>query len=215
MHFDYPVAERGQNVVPHHRVVGVNGVACPSVVPVIALVAAEHIEDRVIHPAETERGSEFVSLRRVIEDDVQNHFDVRAMEGLDHFPELNGLLARTGPAAVGSLGREEDYWIVSPVIAQGLTVFIELLHRHELDRSDAEILQIGNFFDQSAVCSGVLHAGIRIHSEPADMHFIDNGLLPGMFQWLVAIPVKRLAREDALRHGCGIVCVHACQVAFG
>ena len=75
MHLHHPIAQRGQDVIPHHGMVGVDGVAGARVVLVVAFIVRQHVEDRVINPAETECRPLFVSLGRVIEDHVQDHFD--------------------------------------------------------------------------------------------------------------------------------------------
>ena len=64
-HLDHPITERGQDVVSYHGMVGVDGIASPGIVFVVAFVARQHVEDRVIHPTETERRSQFVSLCRI------------------------------------------------------------------------------------------------------------------------------------------------------
>jgi len=56
MHLDHPITERGQDVVPHHGMVGVDWcLPGPRVVLVVAFVARQRVEDRVVHPTETER----------------------------------------------------------------------------------------------------------------------------------------------------------------
>src|SRR5687767_11692273 len=49
---------------------------------------------------ETKRGPAFVPLDRVIEHDVQDHFDIGCMGGPDHFFELQRLLTHTSRTAV-------------------------------------------------------------------------------------------------------------------
>ena len=120
MHLDHPVTQRGQDVVPHHGMVGIDGVAGARVVLVVAFVVRQRVEDRVINPAETERRPQFVSLRRVIEHHVQDHFDARHVKGPDHFLELQLLLTHASRTAVGSFGRKEGHGIVAPVIPEWL-----------------------------------------------------------------------------------------------
>ena len=122
MHLHHPVAQRGHDVFPHHGMVGVDGVAGARVVLVVAFVVRQHVEDRVLDPAETERRPQFVSLGRVIEDHVQDHLDARLMEGLDHFLELQRLLAHASRTAVGRFWRTEDDGIVAPVFPEWLPV---------------------------------------------------------------------------------------------
>ena len=79
MHLGRPITERGQNVVLHHRMVGVDGIASAGEVLVVALVSRQGVEDRVVYPTETEGRPQFVVFRRVIEDHVQDHFDACVM----------------------------------------------------------------------------------------------------------------------------------------
>ena len=155
MHLDHPITERGQDVVSHHGMVGVDGVAGSRVVLVVAFVARQRVEDRVIHPTETERRPQFISLRRVIEHHVQDHFNSGFVKGLNHFPELQFLLAQTSRTAVGSFGRKENHGIVSPVILEWLAclridarclMFIELLYRHQLHGRHSQVFEIGDLF---------------------------------------------------------------------
>ena len=154
MHLDHPITERGQNVVTDHRMVGVDGVAGPGIVLVVAFVARQRVEDRVVHPPETERRPQFVSLRRMIEHDVKDHFDSGIVKNPNHFLELQLLLAQTSGAAVGSFGRKEGHGIVSPVIPERLTClrilarhrsFIELLHGHQFHSGHPQRLDRGFF----------------------------------------------------------------------
>ena len=155
MHFDHPITERGQDVVSHHGMVGVDCIASPGIVLVVAFVARQRVEDRVIHPTEAQRRSQFVSLRRMIEHHVQNHFDASLVKGPDHFLEFQLLLPQTSRTAVGSFGRKERYGIVSPVVPQRLTClriaarhrsFIKLLHGHQFHSSHSQSFEIGNLF---------------------------------------------------------------------
>ena len=80
--------------------VGVDGVACAGIVLIVAFVACQRVEDRVIHSPETERRTQLVSLRCVIEHHVQNHLDAGLVKGPDHFLELQLLLAQTSRTAI-------------------------------------------------------------------------------------------------------------------
>ena len=162
MHLDRPISQRGQDKFPHHGIVGIDGIASSRVILVVALVVLQVVKDRVIHPAETERRSQFVSFRRVIEHHVQNHFDAGLVKGLDHFLELQLLLAQTCQTAVGGFGREKGHRIVSPVIPERLTsfgilardrIFVELLHGHQFHGGHSQGFEIGNLFHQAPVGS--------------------------------------------------------------
>ena len=81
-------------MIPHHRMIGVNGVAGSGVVLVVALVFCQRVKDRIVQPAKTECRSQFVALGRVIENHVQNYFDTSLVKRPDHFLELQFLLAQ-------------------------------------------------------------------------------------------------------------------------
>jgi hypothetical protein len=103
----------------------------------------------------------------VIENDIQNHFDARAVKCLHHFLELELLLPQTSRTAVGGFGRKENHRIISPVIPEwraGLRmrerprVFVELLHRHQFHGSHPQIFEIGNFSTSPRYVPGLLYA---------------------------------------------------------
>ena len=64
----------------------------------------------------------------------------------DHGLEFLDLLAGVAGGAVGVLRGEEADGVVAPVVVQALVlqgaVVDELVHRHQLDRGDAELLQV-------------------------------------------------------------------------
>src|SRR6185369_7140183 len=132
-----------QDVVAHHGVACVDRIAGTRIVFVVTLVFREGIEDGVVDSAKAQRGSELISLRRMIEHDVQNHFDSRFMESVNHFLELQRLLTYADSTAVGSLRCEENHWVISPVVSERIAVLwigrlclrlVELLHGHQLYR---------------------------------------------------------------------------------
>ena len=62
------------------------------VLVVSAAVLLQHVEDRVLNTAQRNRGSQFISFGRVVQDDIQDHFNAGAVKSLDHLPEFQGLL---------------------------------------------------------------------------------------------------------------------------
>ena len=221
MHLDHPITERGQDVVSYHGMVGVDGIASPGIVFVVAFVARQHVEDRVIHPTETERRSQFVSLCRMIEHHVQNHFDAGAVKGPDHFLELQLLLTQTSRVAIGSFGRKERCGIVSPVVPQRLPClritardrsFIELLHGHQFHSGHSQSLEIGNLLHQAAVGSRMIRARLRVNGKAANMRFVNDGLRPATPEGLVSTPLEGLVDKNAFRHRPGIIQLRESQV---
>ena len=209
MHFDRPMAERGQDVVSHHGVVGVDGVAGSGVVPIVALVAGQGVKDRVIDTPETERRAQLVSLRGVIEDHIQNHFNAGIVKSPHHFLELQLLLAHASGTAVGSFGCKKRYRIVSPVVPEGLMrlriaardgMLVELLHGHQFYSSHSQSFEIRDLFHQAEVGSRMVHARLGMDGTAANVRFVDDGCRPRMPQWPVSIPIEGIVDQDALGH---------------
>ena len=90
----------------------------------------------------------------MIEDDVEDDFESRAMERLDHVPEFVEDPERFLPRTVRMMRREEGDGLVAPVIhlASRRIVRVELKHRQQLDRGDPQVFEIRNLLDQSGVC---------------------------------------------------------------
>ena len=55
---------------------------------------------------------------------------------------------------------------------------IELLHRHQLDRGDAELAEIRDLVDHAEESPLVAAIGRRVDRQPADMGLVDDGLRP-------------------------------------
>ena len=109
-----------------------------------------------------------VALVGVIEHDVQDDLDAGLVQRLHHVAELAQVAAAPGVDAVSGLGREEADGAVSPVIGKGHAVhdtqdvgFIEVEHRHQLDRGDAQILEVRYLLDDAGKRPGMLHARKR------------------------------------------------------
>src|SRR6185437_10488919 len=60
-------------------------------------------------------------------------------------------------------------------------------------------------FHQAAVGARMIHAGARMNREAPDMRLIDDGLRPGVPEWLISLPIEGLVDQHAFRHRCGIV----------
>ena len=190
-------------------------------VPVVALVVGQPVVDRVIDAAERERRSQFVAFTRVVEDHVQDHFHPLVVKRADHLLEFQHLCAMVANARVRRLGREEAHRVVAPEVPEPLAglrvaapriVLVELLHGHQLDGGDAQILQVRDLLNQTAIGPGRLHAGARIDREPADVQLVNHGRGPRQAERLIAAPVEVLVRDDALWRGARVVDVRERQV---
>ena len=93
----------------------------------------------------------------------------------------------TGAAEVARLGREEGEGVVAPVVRQAaldeVPVLREGLDRHELDRGDAEPLEIGDHGrrrDRREGSPDVFSKEGVAHGQSADMRLVDDGPRPGV-----------------------------------
>ena len=73
---------------PHDRLVGVKRISGAAVIGILRAVLVEDVVDFVCETAEAERGSVDVPLGGMVIDDVEDHFDPRAVERLDEITKL-------------------------------------------------------------------------------------------------------------------------------
>jgi len=92
VHVHNPVTEH------KHDELSDDGMACVERIPgtgkvlvVAAAVLLQHIEDRILNATQADRGSRFISLRRVVQHDIQDDLNTGAVKGLDYLSEFQGL----------------------------------------------------------------------------------------------------------------------------
>ena len=130
VHLGHPVAQAVLNQTPHDRLVRVQGVAAPGIVGVLRFVLLEDVIELVGQAAIAQRGSISAVLRCVVEDDVEDDFESRAMERFDHVPKFVKHPERFLPRAERMMRREEGDGLVPPVIHASRRVLrVELKHR--------------------------------------------------------------------------------------
>ncbi len=144
VHLVHPVAQAVHDQLQHVRVAHVEAVAGAGVVDVAArVVGVEPVVGRVVDALERQRRALVVALGGVVVDDVEDHLDAGVVQGLHHLAELLHLLAPLAVAGVVVVRREVGDRVVAPVVAQAqlvqAAVVDELVHRHQLDRGDAEV----------------------------------------------------------------------------
>src|SRR6185369_672357 len=87
------------------------------------------------------------------------------------------------PRAVGLMRRKEGNRRITPVIdaARRTILRVELKHRQQLDRRDAQVLEVRNFLDQASVGATLrlCDAGTGMAGEAPDVHLVDDGLCGG------------------------------------
>ena len=117
---------------------------------------------------------------------------------------------RIPPRAVGLVRREERHRRVAPVVDESRrrVLRVELEHRQQLHRGDAERLQVRNLLDQSGVGAALSgrDAGARMLREAAHVHLVNDGLR-GRTHAAARRPPSRSATDRRPRSSsrCGVV----------
>ena len=122
----------------------------------------------------------------MVEDDVENDLDPRAVEGLHEVAEL---LERAVAVVRGEVGDR----VVAPVIAVG---GVELEYRQQLDRADAQVDQVGDLLLQRGERSGTSDFRAGRAREAADVELVDDRLLERARERPVALPVVGPGVDD-------------------
>jgi hypothetical protein len=159
VHLRGPVAQRIHDQREHLRAAHVQRVAGARGVEVVASVSRDElVVGRVVDTLEAQRGAEVIALRGVVVDDVEEDLDAGPVQRLHELLELANLAADLGTGPVAHVGREEPDAVVAPVVPEPPVeqdlIVDERMHRHELDRRDAELAQVA---DHRRVC----HAEVR------------------------------------------------------
>ena len=155
-------------------------------------------------PRNTDRRAEVVAFGRVVVDDVEDHFDPGAVHGPHHRLELLHLGAAGGVGiGVFVVGREEPDRVVAPVVAQTLLlqggVLDVLVHRHQLDRGDAER---GQHVDDGRMVETRVGAAVGLGDlwmqfrQSTNVRLVDDRLVVGMPRWPILLPVEERADHD-------------------
>jgi hypothetical protein len=194
MHQPHPVAQTVEDEAPHHRVVGVEGVAAAAVVGVAgAVVRQERVVAAGLQAAERQRRSVLVPLGAVVEHDIEDDLDAGPVQGLDQIAELAHRGQHIGRAGIAAVRREERDGTVAPVVLPlgRRVLYVEMLHRQELHRGDAQIFQVGNLLDEPEVGPAPLgrDARARVAGEAADVHLVKDRAGKRSLQRNVAFPV--------------------------
>ena len=157
-------------------------------------------------PAKAQRRAPLVALGRVVEDDVEDHLEAGAVQRPHHATKLVHLSAAVLRRVAVVRGEVADR-LVAPVVAQSalhqLRVVDELVHRQELDRGDAEALQVSQRGGMREAGVGAAkfagHAGVQL-GEALDVDLVEDrvGHLPSGRR--VAVPVEVRGDDDGARH---------------
>ncbi len=172
-------------------------------------------------PRKLSVGPEFGGLRGVVVDHVEDDLDAGLVQRLDHRLELGDVPVRRCRRAVTLVRREEPDRVVAPVVRQPPLgqdrLRHGLVHRHQLDRGDAEPLQVlddrGRRQPRVAAAQLGRYAGMP-QRQAADMRLVDQGLVIRRAQLLIAGPVKIRVDDDIPWHIRGaVVSVQRSQVS--
>ena len=153
-------------------------------------------------PRKASVGTELVALRGVVVDHVEDHLDVRLVQRLHHRLELLHLLATLAAGGVGVVRREEADRVVAPVVREPLVdqrgVLHELVHGHQLDRGDAETLEVrdgGRVGDAGVRPADLLGYVGMGHRQTLDVRLVDHRLVVLVLGVPVAAPVEERGHD--------------------
>ena len=118
-------------------------------------------------------------------------------------PLANSSAAPSRPAAALLVRCEEIERHVAPEVP---LLRIELMNRHQLDRGDAEFLQVRNLVDDRGKAAAAIggDAGVGALREAADVHFIDDEIV-SVARPLVCLPVERKRGRGQRAERCAAV----------
>ncbi len=108
--------------------------------------ATQYVVRAVVDSLVAVARSPVVTFRRVIENDVQNHFDARIVQRSNHLAEF--IVRLVMRRSIGMMRSEEIQRHVAPVVS---FLRVILVHRHQLDGSDPQFLEVGNLLDYTAI----------------------------------------------------------------
>jgi len=208
VHLEHPVPQRvhdqpqGLVRADVEAVPGAGGVVVE-----LRLVGHHPVVVEVVDAAERQRRAEVVALGGVVVDHVEDDLDPRPVQLLDHRLELLHLLAAGAEGRVVVVRGEEADGVVAPVVAQAAllqrVVVHELVHRHELDRGDAQVLQVLDHHrvDEPRVRPPDLLGDVRVrHRHALDVRLVDHRLVVGDAQRAVPRPVEERVHHHRPRH---------------
>jgi hypothetical protein len=132
------------------------------------------------------------------------------MQRLDHVAKLVQRAERVRPRAIAVVRREKRERLIPPIVPKprGTILFVEGKNRQKLDGGDAEILEIGNLFDQPGIGAALRRgdARARMPGEAADMHLVDDRVRERPSQGRIVLPVVGGGiNDDALQRRSDIV----------
>ena len=188
----------------HDRVVAVERIAATGVIAILLAAVLQHVVDAVLQAFEAERRTLLVAFGRMVENHVEDHLDVRRVQCPHHLLELADLGPGLAAHGISAVRCEEANRVVAPVVGPGRAIAetIEdriLVHRHELDRRDAQRLQVGNLLDDALVRARVFDLAARRLREAADVGLVNDRLRQVAAEMAIALPIELVADHHAFR----------------
>ncbi len=184
----------------------VERVAAPGVVDVRARVR-DPVVVRVVDAAEGQRRPALVALGGVVVDDVEEHLDAGRVQRADHGLELPDLLTAGTTGAVARMGGEVAHRVVAPVVLHAAPEHVrlgdEVVHRHQLDRGDAEPDQVldGCGVREAGVGPSQLRRDVGVgRRESLHVQLVDDRVGPVVAREVVLAPRERVVHDHRARH---------------
>jgi len=198
VHLRHPVTQRVHDELQHGGGAHEEGVPGPGGVEVVPLVLVdEPVVGRVVDPPEGQRGAHVVALGGVVVHHVQDHLDVRGVEGLDHRLELLHLLAALPGGGVPVVRGEEADRVVAPVVREALVLEVgvvdELVHRHQFHGGDTEVREVldDGGVGHPGVGAARLLGYVRVqHAHALDVGLVDDRVVVLVLRRVVVPPVE-------------------------
>ena len=116
----------------------------------------------------------------------------------DLAPRLGAFLVAAVRERRRPWGRSPSSWPACRLAAVRL-LGRELVDRHQLDRGDAERLEVRDLLDHAEVGARRVGAGAGAVGEPADVHLVDDRLAQRRRRWRSPLPVEVVVDNDAFR----------------
>ena len=110
--------------------IGVERIPRAAVVGVARAILFEDVVRRVVEPAKALRRSPLIALGGVVENDVEDDLDVRAVQGLHHVAKLVDRSERILACAVTAVRGKEGDRSVSPVVGTSRRCVLDVELEH-------------------------------------------------------------------------------------
>ena len=203
VHLGDPVPQRVHHQRQDLRLARIQAVPAPAEVHVVPrVVFFQPVVRGIVDPPEAQGRPFVVSLGGVVVHHVEDHLDPGRVQRFHHCLELVYLTVPFSGGGIAVVGGEVADGVIAPVISEALAdhgvLVHELVHGHQLDRSDTEALQVADDgrVGQPRIRALQLRRNLRMTpSQAADMDLVDDRVGVGDLRGPVVPPV-----EDGVDH---------------